>query len=204
MIEFAILLPILIMLFSGMVEFGFMLNTYMSLLDSTRQSARLCSNMTPFKLVNNVIVDDTNFSPYCAQAVVITLDPSLATPPDPNARLIVMDPTRDDVIVSILRVTVVANAIDKIDRLPEGKFFYSLYGNEDSAYSNTDIEDFMTQEDPVTHVNSLPVETGILIVEVYYGYEGILKLPWVAAFMSEADPIMLHASTIMPLVAAKP
>ena len=49
-----------------------------------------------------------------------------------------------------------------------------------------------------------PVETGILIIEVYYGYVGILRLPWLTMFMSPDDPVMLHASTIMPLVAAKP
>jgi hypothetical protein len=48
------------------------------------------------------------------------------------------------------------------------------------------------------------VQTGMLIVEVYYGYKGILKLPWVEPFMSDNNPVLLHASTIMPLITAKP
>jgi hypothetical protein len=201
MVEFAILLPLLLMLFTGMVEFGFMLNTYLSLLDATRQAARDCSNKNPFRIdETNTKVDDLDFYPYCAGIVVATLDPSLATPPDPNARRIVMDVSRDDVLVSVVRVTVdsLTNTISTIDRLPVGFEFYSLYGNADSAYDNTAIENYMTQD------GTLPVQTGILIIEVTYNYEGVLKLPWVEAFMSPDNPVTLHASTIMPLVAAKP
>jgi hypothetical protein len=202
LVEFGLLLPILLMLFSGMVEFGFMLNSYLSLLDATRQAARLCSNRNPFRLdaATNTLVDDVNFYPFCAQAVV----DSLAPPDDPNARRIELLQDRDDVIISVLRVNVNpdTNAISLIERFPEGTpppLFFSYYGNQESRYAdNADIEDFMTQN------STTPVETGILIVEVVYGYEGVLKLPWVEAFMSGADPVMLHASTIMPLVAAKP
>jgi hypothetical protein len=145
-------------------------------------------------------VDDLNFSPNCAEYVLTILDPSLATPPDSNARRIVLDPARDDILVSILRVTVddVTHSISSIERFPEGTAFYSAYGNQTTAYENDDIEDFMIQN------GTTPVETGILIVEVYYGYTGLLKLPWVEAFMNDNNPVMLHASTIMPLVAAKP
>lgn len=198
LVEFGLLLPILLMLFTGMVEFGFMLNSYLSLLDATRQAARLCSNGNPFQLdpITNTIVDNVAFSPYCAQAVV----DSLAPPSDPNARQMVMDQTRDDVVISVLRVNVdtATDTISLIERFPEGSLFFSYYGNHNSGYTDTDIEEFMTQN------STVPVETGILIVEVFFGYEGVLKLPWVEAFMSDADPVMLHASTIMPLVAAKP
>ncbi len=198
LVEFGLLLPILLMLFSGMVEFGFMLNSYLSLLDATRQAARLCSNLNPFQLdpITNTIVDNVAFSPYCAQAVV----DSLAPPDDSEARRIVMLQNRDDVLISVLRVNVNAatDTISSIERFPQGSLYFSYYGNHESGYTDTEIEDFMTQN------AAIPVETGILIVEVFYGYEGVLKLPWVEAFMSGANPVMLHASTIMPLVAAKP
>jgi len=199
MIEFAIALPILIMLFSGMIEFGFMLNAYLSLLDATRSAARLCSNLNPFKLdtATNTLVDDPTFAEYCAQAVV----DNLAPPSDPNARQIVMDTSRDDVIVSVLGVSVDSTTnkiIMPISRFKNGSPFYALYGNQLSAYGDLDIESYMTQN------GTLPVQTGMLIVEVYYGYTGILKLPWVEAFMSADNPATLYASTIMPLIAAKP
>ncbi len=205
MVEFAILLPILMILFSGMVEFGFMLNTYLSLLDATRQAARLCSNGQPFLVVDTstdptTYVDDETYSPNCANAVV----DSLAPPSDPNARQIVMDNVRDDVLVSVLSDSVTTeegtgeSTISLIQRHPEGTLFYSLYTNQLSAYTDPVIVEYMTQN------GTAPVETGILIVEVYYGYKGILRLPWLEMFMSPDDPVMLHASTIMPLVAAKP
>jgi len=208
LVEFALLLPVLLMLFSGMIEFGFMLNTYLSLLDSTRQAARLCSNGQPFLSIDTstnptTYEDDETFYPYCAQAVA----DSLAPPSDPNARQIVLDPDRDDIIVSVLGVNVddATHTISFIQRFPEGFNFFPLYSNQISAYwdpeNPTDeqiIIDLMTQNE------TPPVETGILIVEVYHGYKGILKLPWVEAFMNDENPVMLHASTIMPLVAAKP
>ncbi len=198
MVEFALLLPVLLMLFSGMIEFGFMLNTYLSLLDATRQGARLYSNSNPFRLdiATDTLVDDPNFSPTVALAVVDILAPAA----DPNARQIVMDVTRDDVLVSVLRVSVDddTHAISLIERFPMGSPFYSLYANQETAYLDEDIENFMTQNE------TTPVEAGILIVEVYYGYHGILKLPWIEPFMNDENPVMLHAATIMPLVAAKP
>lgn len=200
MVEFALALPLLLILFSGMVEFGFMLNTYLSLLDATRQTARLYSNGNPFLSKDTsthptTYVEDTTFSPNCAQNVADTLAP----PSDPNARQIVMDATRDDVLVSVLSISTdsSSNTITLIQRHPANSY-YSLYGNQLTAYSDTDIEEYMTQN------GTPPVQTGILIVEVYYGYTGILKLPWVEAFMSADKPVMLHASTIMPLIAAQP
>jgi hypothetical protein len=199
MVEFAILLPILIMLFSGMVEFGFMLNTYLSLLDSTRQAARQFSNSTPFFLDTNTntVVDDPNFYSDCALAVKDILAP----PADPNARQIVLNSSSgDDVLVSVLSVTVDTNtnSITTIQRHPDGYQFYSLYNNQLTSYDDASIASYMTQN------GTPPVQTGILIVEVYYGYKGVLHLPWLDMFMSTSSPIRLHASTVMPLVSAKP
>ena len=199
MVEFAILLPLLIMLFSGMVEFGFMMNTYLSLLDATRQSARHYSNLTPFLLnpLTNLIEDDPNF--YSGSALEVK--DALAPPADPNARQIVLDTTRDDVIVSVISVSVddATDTISLIQRHPDGYVYFSLYGNQSSNYQlDSNIEALMTQN------GTIPVQTGILIVEVWYGYHGVLKLPWLEMFMSDSSPVMLHADTIMPLVSAKP
>src|SRR5258706_5755251 len=120
MVEFAILLPLLLMLFSGMVEFGFMLNTYLSLLDATRSAAREYSNKTPFLLnpLTNVVEDDPNFYTGAAYMVKDTLAP----PADLNARQIVLNTSRDDVLISALSVDVdtVTNTITSITRHPDG------------------------------------------------------------------------------------
>ncbi|MCE9647694.1 MAG: pilus assembly protein [Chloroflexi bacterium] len=200
LVEVAIAFPLLIMLFSGMVEFGFMLNTYLSLLDATRQTARFYANFNPFSLDTSTdpdtVVDDMGFYTGAAGTVIDILDP----PTDPNARSIVFNPAEDDIIISVIKVSVSdsTHAITAIERFPAGQPepYYQLFKNHPSAYADdARIESLMTVN------GTVPVRTGILIVEVYYGYEGILKLPWVEAFM---DTIMLHADTVMPLVSAKP
>ncbi len=44
--------------------------------------------------------------------------------------------------------------------------------------------------------------TGVLLVEVWYNYDQILRLPWITAFLS--DPVLLHLHTFMPLTSAEP
>ena len=45
------------------------------------------------------------------------------------------------------------------------------------------------------------VNAGIVLVEVFYNYEQVLGLPWLAML---PDPFLLHAYTIMPLSSAEP
>jgi hypothetical protein len=203
LVEVAIAFPLLLMLFSGMVEFGFMLNTYLSLLDATRQTARFLANRNPFTSINEntspaTFVDDPAFYDTGAGMIIDILDP----PDDAKARSIVFDPSRDDIIISVLRVSVneQTHTVAEIKRFPQALNppYFRVYGNQESAYSdNARIIAAMTRN------GTPPVRTGMLIVEICYGYEGVLKLPWVQAFMP-GNYVLLRANTIMPLVSAKP
>ena len=196
LVEFGVALPILILLFSGMVEFGFMLNTYLSLQDAVRTAARRYSNENPLMKVNGVVEDDITFYEGAAQNVVDALDL--------NAKQIVVDPTRDNVLISVLTVRVDEDAdpdaIESITRHPEDAEFFRLYSDTspNSIYGDVEIADYLTSN------NSVPVDMGLLIIEVFYSYEGVLHLPWTEPFFSEANPTMLYNSTIIPLVAVKP
>ncbi len=196
LVEFGIALPILILLFSGMVEFGFMLNTYLSLQDAVRTAARRYSNENPLMLVNGVVEDDVTFYEGAAQNVVDALDL--------DARQIIVDPTRDNVVISVLTIRVDENAdpdtIESITRHPEDSEFFRLYSgtSPNSIYGDVEIADYLTTN------NSVPVDMGLLIIEIFYSYEGVLHLPWTEPFFSEANPTMLYNSTIIPLVAVKP
>jgi hypothetical protein len=44
--------------------------------------------------------------------------------------------------------------------------------------------------------------SGFVVVELYYEYELVLGLPWIEAFA--ADPIVLHAYSLMPNVHVEP
>lgn len=201
LVELAITLPILILLFSGMIEFGFMLNTYLSLQDAVRAAARHYSNENPLMKDNNgVVVDDVTFYEDAANAVIDSLMP----PDDPDARQIVVDPTRDNVLISVLTVRVNEDAdpdaLESITRHPEDAEFFWLYDatSPNSVYGDVEIEEYLTAN------GSVPVDMGLLIIEVFYSYEGILHLPWTEPFFSEDNPTTLYNSTIIPLVAVKP
>lgn len=201
MVEIAIALPILILLFSGMVEFGFMLNTYLSMQDAVRTAARQYSNENPLiKDADGNVIDDVAFYEGAAQAVVDSLMP----PDDAEARQVIVDPTRDNVLISAITISVDEapdpDVLESITRHPEDSEFFKLYDatNPGTLYGDTEITAYVSGN------GSIPVDAGLLIIEIYYSYEGILHLPWTEPFFSEENPAMLYNSTIMPLVAAKP
>lgn len=198
LVEFGISLPILILLFSGMVEFGFMLNTYLSLQDAVRTAARRYSNENPLKkdAITGLPVDDFTFYNDAADAVIDALDL--------NAKQIIVDQTRDNVLISVITVRVDETAdpdtIQSITRHPNSAQFFRLYPGTtpDTFYNDLRIGNYLTNN------GAVPVDMGLLIIEVFYSYEGVLHLPWTEPFFSQAKPAMLYNSTIIPLVAVKP
>jgi hypothetical protein len=171
-------------LFSGVVEFGFILNYYLSLLDATREAARLYSNGDP--------ATDPNFFNNTAVLVVRLLDPKSV---DPNSsyegRRIILDKDRDDVIVSVYSVSDSDIVVYPSDSADPTSGAYRLLGHYDPIFSATDIASRLITDSP---------NAGILMVEVHYNYHHVLGLPW----FSFADPIPLRAYTIMPMRAAEP
>ena len=49
-----------------------------------------------------------------------------------------------------------------------------------------------------------PSDAGLLIIEIYYGYEGTMNLPWTLPFFGPGNPSMLYVSVVMPTIYAKP
>ncbi len=127
MVEFALLLPILLVLFLGMVEFGFMLNTYLSLLDATREAARAYSNSVPFTLNGTLVEDDLDFYTGCADRVRTAL---LQHSP--------LDSTYDDILVSVLAVevdeTTNPDTISSITRYPDATNNFSQWQNYPTSF----------------------------------------------------------------------
>lgn len=200
MVEFAVMLPILLILFSGMLEFGFVLNAYLSLIDATRQAARIYSTVNPFELVTQpdgsiLKVDDTDYYLPVAEEVINTLNS--------NSYQIAVDEDLDDILISVVGVdtTTTPGTINVIRHpyptIPDS--YYTRFNNGNvSRYTDASIADLMTKD------GSTALNAGVLIVEIYYSYEGTLKLPWVQMFASDADPMMLYASSIMPMGPVKP
>ncbi|OQY87903.1 MAG: hypothetical protein B6D38_11525 [Anaerolineae bacterium UTCFX1] len=183
LVEFAITLPILLLFLSGVVEFGFALNYYLSLLDATRESARFFSNGSPFKDDNS---DDMDFYSAAAAMTRAALDPFVVDSSYVGRR-IPLDPNTDDIVI-----TVYSRSSGAAVAHPSGGV-YRMYGHATSLFTPARIQAAFGEDSP---------NAGILVVEVHYNYHQVMKLPWLAPFLP--DPLMLRAYTIMPLSAAEP
>ena len=194
LVEMAITLPVLLMLFSGMVEMGFMLNYYLSLQDATRYAAREYSNGNPFNTDPDTARNSSNWFYIDAAGAVYNQLAPIAGTNDTSVKTQLNGAT-DDVIITVYSVE--GSSIVNIIPTPFGcskDSSYHLYCNAKSAVSATDI-----QNATAGLSGSIPCQ-GILVVEVYEEYHQVLGLPWMAPMGSP----LLHAETIMPLPAVQP
>ena len=179
LIEFAIALPVLVVILSGMMEFGFILNFYMSLLDATRGAARYASLADPFN-VNGT--DRLDYYVTTAELVRTELDP-----PTTEGRRIILDPSTDGVIVTVYCVKVQSGAAVATSYPDSGP-----YNTNPSKISSA----FTAQSIANTYLTSAP-NSGLVLVEVYYGYRPVIGLFY-------RNKVTLRAHSIMPANSADP
>lgn len=182
--EFAIALPLLFLLLSGVVEFGFALNYYLSLLDATRESARYFSNTSPF---NDDGSDNITFYQSVAGLTLYSLDPS-SDPDNPSyvGRTIPLNSATDEIIVSVY-----AKSSSGVVSYPTAGPFRAFGSQTESLFNSEEVADLFQSGSP---------NAGLLIVEVHYTYNAVMNLPWISPLF----PMKLRAYTIMPLPAAEP
>jgi len=103
LVELALFFPILLILLSGVIEFGFMLNTYVNLIDGPREAARFAVAQNPFtssQFSQDAPPPDNPCFYNAVAAEVLT-----AYRPDPNAPpTIRLDPSQDDVVISVFAI----------------------------------------------------------------------------------------------------
>jgi len=193
LVEFTIMLPILLMMLSGLIEFGFLLNAYLDVIDAAREAARFAANDDPTKEDPFPIAPPfDNFYHRAWQGA----RGSLATSSDGRIAWNSTDPSacagvNGDIVVSAFEVlgTTVEN------RWPLGyPAGASNCGNYLSKIADADVEGILSG---ATIPNS-----GLVLIEVYYEYEMLLGLPWITEFVP--DPIVLYAYTIMPNTYVEP
>jgi hypothetical protein len=204
LIELTLVLTILLTLLTGMVEFGNLLNQYITVVDAAREGARFASNDDPFIRVvtdgpppcTNPFCDRGNFYTNIDQIIEGAFDDSGERAPDAKGALspILLDPAKgDDVVVSVFSMTDgVALRFPK-DRGEDGWSYYESkgLGGQKSSFSTAELENRLDASAP---------DSGMVLVEIYYNYDQILKL-W--SFIGVPDPIRVHAYSIMPLSAAE-
>ncbi len=187
LVELALFIPILLMMLSGLVEFGLLLNQYLNLMDGPREGARYGVSISPFTGIGED--DDIVFYNQITAVVNKSIYPYQ------------LDPTRDDVIISVVSI----RNDDIFRRYPDDASVtstpgqYSLYHHKTSKYTDAQIRTMLgTMQIPQPGAP----DGGAVIVEMYYSYHQALALPWLLLFVP--DPIQLYMSSVTPLPAATP
>ncbi len=184
-VEFAILLPLLIMMLSGLIEFGFMLNYYLDIIDAAREAARFAANDDPLHNDATGLYQDPNPGFYLRTQTVALQSLTIG-----SGGQITLNPASDDVVISAWSVA--GGVVDK--RFPFGTGEVALYSNKVSSLDTT------TDINPA--LNAAAPNTGMVAVEIFYDYHMVLGLPWIRAFVP--DPVTLYAYSIMPNVNVEP
>jgi len=178
MVEFLVILPILLIMISGLVEFGFLLNYYLDLIDGARDGARFGANVDP--LLRDDERQDCINTTYFYRLIPCVVTQSLAPQ-------IVLSATDDIVISSFAVASGVVTA-----RFPDADG-WSLTGFHVSEFTTAEINAMLDPAAP---------NTGMVLVEVFYDYNMVMALPWITAFVP--NPVVLHAYTIMPNTHVEP
>jgi hypothetical protein len=208
LVELALVLTGLIVILVGIVEYGFLLNRYLNLVDATRETARLGAVIDPFVYDDDgvQVLDafgkpqlDANFfvRPYigCEPAdedcPFGDNPPGLADFVEDFMEPVRLDEDRDDVVISFFSVDEDGDLV----RFPEGDATgWSYFDNEESKFSNTQIRDRINQSPGAP-------PSGILLIEIFYTYDQQLNLP---LFNLGEGGIPVYSYAIMPLSAAEP
>jgi hypothetical protein len=179
LVEFTVLLPVLLIMLSGLIEFGFLLNSYLDLIDAARESARFAADDDP--LIREG-VDAGNTDP---DFYILARDMAIQSIDVGSGGQIQLDYGVDDIRISAFGVS--AGLVVQRYPVEFGEEGWSSFPHKISKFTSTDINALL---DP------LAPATGMVLVEIYYDYHMVLGLPWITAFTS--DTITLHAYSIMP------
>jgi hypothetical protein len=203
LVEFTLMLPVLLIMLSGLVEAGIALNVYLDLIDSAREVARNIADFDPFN--DETLSRNVSFYDQAKNVADYTLSQS---------GQIQLDPASDNLVVSVFRVT--GSSVTPSERYPVlfneggctkgGEIGWIAFCNShESKIGTTECgskPDCIVMADLLGNLVDVPPDTGIVVVEIYYDYDMTLGLPWVTAFLP--DPITLHAYSFMPNSAAEP
>ncbi len=199
LVELALVLALLLFMVIAIIEYGFMLNNYLNILDAGREAARAGSLIDPFRPppASPGQVDPNFFvRPDLSQPSSSTNPPGISdlaeyymcSEQDINRCQVKFDPSvGDDIVISFFSVSG-----GSVVRFPNATG-WSRYGNHVSQFPDASVEALLNPSAP---------NTGVLVVEIYYNYPQRLNLPIFSSVIP--NPIPLYTYSIMPLSAAEP
>jgi len=174
-VELMLVVIFLMLFILGVTEFGTLLNQYLNLVDAAREAARVSSDQDPVAVGITTFLEGTMDN---AERVMLP---------------IVLDGSRgDDIIVSYFEVG--SDFGTEFVRYPTGSpNGYSRYSNQVTKFTDAEIKSRLDSSAPVR---------GILLVEIYFNYPQLLKVPVFTAIVP--DPIPVYTYAIMPLPKVEP
>lgn len=220
LVEFAVMLPLLLVLFLGVVEVVIFVGNYINLIDLTREAARYASTNDPFEQssitgdLDCSTTDSSNFyydtscvfsplagSPTCTQAQWCNGFNSNET----------FNSATDDILVTVFTVT--DNLVT--DHWPAtGPWAWSDHdadtahnGNWQRSCDGTNPTAITAPLIDAAYINSYmesgaQPSKGFVVVEAFFCYHQVLGAPIISQLLP--DPVKMHVYTIMPLPAAQP
>ena len=216
LVETAILFPILLMVVTGLTEFGFLLNDYLALQDAARNSARFAADgMYNFRDGNHSCTAGSGTRDFYRQAACLVNQELAQERPEIFLEL---GTGVDDIIISAFSVAqdycqspVSYPPVPRIPPNPGVSCVTVRHPAADGEAGWSASLDSTGVRNQVSRIQTANVNsqlditapsTGFVTVELFYTYEQKLKLPWITPFLD--DPIVLHNYALMPLVSAEP
>ncbi len=194
-IELTLVVLVLALLLSGVVEFGFMLNQYLHVLDGAREAARVASNDVPFEITNGIITGSyrPDFFYLAADRAASTMYPVTLNPANP-----------DDIVISVFSVTSGSTPIRFPSADRNGWSLCAHFGSnpDDFAVGYAGFAAYITSQggspntlfpgwgsgctvrasqlsvaDVLARVNASAPSIGVVLVEIYYNYPQLSETP---------------------------
>jgi len=190
-VELSLVGLLLLFILVGMFEFGFMLNNYIGVVDAAREGARFGSIDDPFQY--GVV----KFYPFYEDRIDQVIEGDGSATSQGALAPLSLDPTTDDVIITYYSITnyeYTGSGPAEVKQFPtsyKGHNYWCKYCTHTPQIQKADIEKSLNDGAP---------STGVVVVEIFYSYHQVLKLPILSAW----DPINVHTYSIMPLSAAEP
>lgn len=209
--------PILLILISGLFEFGFIFTHYLAVLDAARNASRFSSD-SQYDIRDSI--PDCSSTDFYRQTACLAVgelaseQPTITlclpgTPPSEHCDGVTWA-QMDDIIISVFSVESDTDP-DEIRRFPEEggcqEWGWSYAADLDVTRDQCDPREKMhVSKYPSWKVKSLLVtgapNTGFVLVEINYHYNQVLALPWFTQFVK--DPVDFNIYALWPLVSAEP
>lgn len=180
-VELTLVLGLLLMLLAAAVEFGLLLNEYISLVEGSREAARFGSVGDPFDPTGSGNINPDFYSKISDYVIGTNTTLGVIEP-------VHLDPgSNDDVVISVFGARG-----NNVVRFPNSTG-WSKFGIQTSNFTNAEISARLSAGAP---------NTGLLLIEIFYHYHQVLKLPFLTQFVG--DPMDVYTYSIMPLPLAEP